>query len=46
VTERLHLHDSYVLDLGGRGNLAQGGGKRVELLDEALARAATAVRSK
>ena len=31
---------------GGRGNLAQGGGERVELLDEALARAATAVRSK
>ena len=31
---------------GGRGNLAQGGGKRVELLDEALTRAATAVRSK
>jgi len=30
---------------GGRGNLAQGGGERLDLLDEALARAATAVRS-
>jgi alanyl-tRNA synthetase len=30
---------------GGKGNLAQGGGERVEQLDEALARAAAAVRS-
>jgi alanyl-tRNA synthetase len=30
---------------GGRGNLAQGGGDRVEGLDEALARAAEAVRT-
>jgi alanyl-tRNA synthetase len=31
---------------GGRGNLAQGGGDRGELLDDALARAAAVVRSK
>ncbi len=31
---------------GGRGNLAQGGGDRPELLDEALARAAATVRSR
>lgn len=31
---------------GGRGNLAQGGAERVDLLDEALARAASAVRSR
>jgi alanyl-tRNA synthetase len=31
---------------GGRGDLAQGGGDRPELLDEALARAADAVRSR
>jgi len=31
---------------GGRGNLAQGGGDRVEGLDEALGRAAEAVRSR
>jgi alanyl-tRNA synthetase len=31
---------------GGRGNLAQGGGERPELLDEALARAAEAVRTR
>jgi alanyl-tRNA synthetase len=30
---------------GGRGNLAQGGGDRLDLLDEVLARAADAVRS-
>jgi alanyl-tRNA synthetase len=30
---------------GGRGNLAQGGGDRADLLDEVLARAADAVRS-
>ena len=31
---------------GGRGNLAQGGGDRVERLDEALAAAAATVRSR
>lgn len=31
---------------GGRGNLAQGGGERLGLLDQALARAAEAVRAK
>ncbi len=31
---------------GGRGNVAQGGGERIDLLDEALARAAGAVRSR
>jgi alanyl-tRNA synthetase len=31
---------------GGRGNLAQGGGERPELLDEALARVADAVRAR
>lgn len=31
---------------GGRGNLAQGGGERLDLVDEALARAAAAVRSR
>jgi alanyl-tRNA synthetase len=30
---------------GGRGNLAQGGGDRLDLLDEALGRARDAVRS-
>jgi alanyl-tRNA synthetase len=30
---------------GGRGNVAQGGGERLDLLDEALARAAEAVRA-
>jgi alanyl-tRNA synthetase len=30
---------------GGRGNVAQGGGERVDLVDEALARAAAAVRA-
>ena len=30
---------------GGRGNLAQGGGERVDLLDEALARAAGSVKA-
>jgi len=29
---------------GGRGNVAQGGGERLDLLDEALARASAAVR--
>lgn len=31
---------------GGRGNLAQGGGERLDLLDSALAQAAEAVRAK
>jgi len=31
---------------GGRGNLAQGGGERLDLVDEALARAADAVRAR
>jgi alanyl-tRNA synthetase len=31
---------------GGRGNLAQGGGDRVDLLDEALGRARDAVRAR
>jgi alanyl-tRNA synthetase len=31
---------------GGRGNVAQGGGERLDLLDDALARAAEAVRSR
>jgi alanyl-tRNA synthetase len=31
---------------GGRGNLAQGGGERIDLVDEALARAADAVRTR
>jgi alanyl-tRNA synthetase len=31
---------------GGRGNVAQGGGERLDLLDDALARAADAVRSR
>jgi alanyl-tRNA synthetase len=31
---------------GGRGNLAQGGGERLDRLDEALAAAATAVRAR
>jgi len=31
---------------GGRGNLAQGGGDRLDLLDEALARAGEAVRAR
>jgi alanyl-tRNA synthetase len=31
---------------GGRGDLAQGGGERLELLDEALTRAADAVRAR
>jgi alanyl-tRNA synthetase len=31
---------------GGRGNLAQGGGDRLDLLDEALARAGAAVRAR
>jgi alanyl-tRNA synthetase len=31
---------------GGRGNIAQGGGERTDLLDEALARAAQAVRAR
>jgi alanyl-tRNA synthetase len=31
---------------GGRGNLAQGGGNRLELLDEALAKAAATVKAK
>jgi alanyl-tRNA synthetase len=31
---------------GGRGNLAQGGGNRLDFLDEALARAAGAVRAR
>jgi alanyl-tRNA synthetase len=31
---------------GGRGNLAQGGGDRLDLLDDALARAASAVRAR
>ena len=30
---------------GGRGNMAQGGGDRLDLVDEVLARAAEAVRS-
>lgn len=31
---------------GGRGNMAQGGGERLDLLDEALARAGAAVRAR
>ncbi len=31
---------------GGRGNVAQGGGERLDLVDEVLARAAEAVRSR
>jgi alanyl-tRNA synthetase len=31
---------------GGRGNMAQGGGERLDLVDEVLARAADAVRSR
>ena len=31
---------------GGRGNVAQGGGERADLLDEALERAAATVRSR
>ncbi|HSD25913.1 MAG TPA: alanyl-tRNA editing protein [Vicinamibacteria bacterium] len=31
---------------GGRGNVAQGGGERLDLLDEALAQAAAAVRTR
>jgi alanyl-tRNA synthetase len=31
---------------GGRGNMAQGGGDRLDRLDEALARSADAVRSR
>jgi alanyl-tRNA synthetase len=31
---------------GGRGNVAQGGGERLDLLDEALARAAASVRAR
>jgi alanyl-tRNA synthetase len=31
---------------GGRGNIAQGGGERLDLLDEALARATDAVRAR
>jgi alanyl-tRNA synthetase len=31
---------------GGRGNMAQGGGERLDLLDEALQRARDAVRAR
>jgi alanyl-tRNA synthetase len=31
---------------GGKGNVAQGGGDRLDLLDESLARAAEAVRAR